>query len=75
MCKDATTKLKRVPDQGLSVDHQLSHKFPRSESHGPPGYDATIVQILQAYTITGLQIQVKVVIQVLSALELESERE
>ena len=57
------------------MDHWLSHKFPRSESHGPPGYDDTIVQILQAYIFTELEIQVKVIVQILSALELESKRE
>lgn len=61
--------------RGLSVDHWLSHKFPRSKSHGPPGYDDTTVWIVQAYIFTGLEIQVKVIVQIFSALELENKRE
>ena len=70
VCWDATTKLKRVPDQEAQRGPLAHSKFPRSRSHGPL-YDDTVVQILQIY-FTGLEIQVKVIIQILSALELES---
>ena len=70
VCRNATNKF---PTKRLSVDHWSTQEFPRSKSHGPLD-DEMIVQILQVY-FTELEIQVKVIIQILSALELESKRQ
>ena len=70
VCRNATNKFLA---KGLGVDHWSTPKFPRSKSHGPLD-DETIVQILQVY-FTELEIQVKVIIRILSALKLESKRQ